>query len=138
MKPGRARAIATYYDLRDPANAKPVFTAEAVQSAPGVGKQVQHTHSGGEIHLHGGQDENRVGYYATTNFTYAGQWGIAVEAELKAGQRAWIASASRCTRSRIWQPPPTRAEEVSNLTKYDVKEDQGDRFGSAAEPACTR
>ncbi|MBK9546560.1 MAG: hypothetical protein IPO51_12085 [Dehalococcoidia bacterium] len=119
---GGARAIATFYDLRDPANAKPVFTAEAVQSAPGVGKQVQHTHSGGEIHLHGGQDENRVGYYVTTNFTYAGQWGIAVEAELKDGTKGvdsiGFTVYAKPNMAATGQPAP----KSDNLTKYDVKE----------------
>lgn len=119
---GGATAVATFYDLRDPGNPKPAFTVEAVQSAPGVGKQVQHTHSGGEIHLHGGQDEDRVGYYARVKFTYAGQWGIAVEAELKDGTKGVDSIGFTVYAKPNMAAPGEDAPKSDNLTKNDVKD----------------
>ncbi|MGE3074949.1 MAG: hypothetical protein AB7N24_02370 [Dehalococcoidia bacterium] len=118
---GGAKAVATFYDLRDPSNPKPVFTAAAVQSAPGVGKQVTVVHANGETHVHGGQDDNRVGYYVPMNFTYAGQWGIAVEATLKDGTQGvdsiGFTVYEKSNIVAVGQPAP----KSDNLTKDDVK-----------------
>lgn len=117
---GGATARATFYDLTDPANPKPVFTVEAVQSAPGVGEEVRHVHAGGETHIHGGQDENRVGYFAPAVFDHAGPWGIAVEATLKDGTKG-VASVGFEVYEQPNMPAPGQAAYKSdNLTKADV------------------
>jgi len=119
---GGATARATFYDLTDPGNPKPVFTVEAVQSAPGVGEEVQHVHSGGETHVHGGQDEDRVGYFAPAVFDHAGPWGIAVEATLKDGTQG-VASVGFEVYAKPNMPAPGQAAYKSdNLTKFDVKD----------------
>ncbi len=82
---GGATVQATFFDLQDPSNPEPVITVDGTQSAPGVGEEVQHVHGNGETHTHGGEDEDRVGYYFPVDFTYAGQWGVAVKATLKDG-----------------------------------------------------
>jgi len=119
---GGATAVATFYDLRDPAKPTPRFTVEAVQSAPGVGKLVQHTHSGGEIHTHGGQDEDRVGYYVPAKFDYAGQWGIAVEAELKDGTKGVDSIGFTVYAKPNMVARGQAAPKSDNLTKNDVKD----------------
>lgn len=119
---GGAKAVATFYDLRDPANPKPAFTVTAVQSAPGVGSEVQHIHSGGGVHVHGGQDEDRVGYYAKVNFTYAGQWGIAVEGELKDGTKGVDSIGFTVYAKPNMAAAGEKAPKSDNLTKNDVKD----------------
>lgn len=119
---GGATAIATFYDLREPANPKPVFTVQAVQSAPGVGSVVDHVHEGGEVHKHGGQDENRVGYYVPAKFTYAGQWGIAVEAELKDGTKGVDSIPFEVYEKPNMAAPGEEAPLSDNLTKDDVQD----------------
>ncbi|MBA4181899.1 MAG: hypothetical protein C0506_15015 [Anaerolinea sp.] len=117
---GGAKARATLYDLRDPKNPKPVQTLDAVQSAPGVGPEVKHAHATGDTHVHGGQDESRVGYFVRAKFTYAGPWGIAVEAELKDGTKG-IASVGFDVAAKPSVPAPGQvAFKSDNLTKRDV------------------
>ena len=117
---GGATARATFYDLRDPNNPKPVFQADAVQSAPGVGPVTQHTHPGGEVHKHGGADDNRVGYYVKVKFDHGGPWGIAVEATLKDGTKG-VSSVGFLVDEKPAIPAPGQAAPKSdNLTKKDV------------------
>lgn len=119
---GGATARATFYDLREPGSPKPVFTVDAVQSAPGVGDEVSHVHAAGDVHVHGGQDEDRVGYFAPATFNYAGAWGIAVEATLKDGTKG-VASVGFEVYARPNMPAPGQAAYKSdNLTKADVKD----------------
>jgi len=117
---GKAKARATFYDLRDPANPKPVFTADAIEGAPGVGPEVQHVHSGGELHVHGGQDEDRVGYYVAVEFDYAGNWGLAVEATLKDGTKGISTIPFTVYEKPNMIAPGEKAPKSDNLTKADV------------------
>jgi hypothetical protein len=117
---GGAKARATFYDLRDPKNPKPVQTMDAVQSAPGVGPKVTVTHANGETHTHGGEDENRVGYYVKVNFDHAGGWGVAVEAQLKDGTKAISSVGFDVTEKPAIIAPGQPALKSDNLTKKDV------------------
>ena len=72
---GGAKVRITFYDLKDAASPKPYCQGEALQSAPGVGKEVKHVHAAGETHIHGGQDDGRVGYYIRVKFEHVGAWG---------------------------------------------------------------
>lgn len=119
---GGATAVATFYDLRDLQNPKPIFTVKAVQSAPGVGEIVEHIHAGGEVHQHGGQDDNRVGYYVPAKFTYAGTWGIAVEAELKDGTTGVDSIPFQVYEKPNMAAPGDEAPPSDNLTKHDVQD----------------
>lgn len=127
---GGARARATFYDLRDPRNPKPVFQAEAVQSAPGVGEKVQHVHASGEVHIHGGQDDGRVGYYVPVEFGWAGPWGVAVEVILKDGTRGVSNVGFMVTEKPAVPAPGMAAIPSDNLTRFDVADireiDSGD------------
>ena len=117
---GGAKAIATFYDLRQPGEPKPLFSVEAVQSAPGVGSETQHIHGDGEVHVHGGQDEDRVGYYVPAKFTYAGQWGIALEAELKDGTKGGDSYQFEVFEKPNMVAAGQAAPKSDNLTKKDV------------------
>ena len=117
---GGAKAVATFYDLRNPAEPKPMFSINAVQSAPGVGKEVQHTHGNGEVHIHGGQDEDRVGYFTSVNFPHDGTWGLAVEAELKDGTKGVDSISFTVYPKPNMVAPGQKAPLSDNLTKDDV------------------
>ncbi|HMO53570.1 MAG TPA: hypothetical protein PJ994_03625 [Tepidiformaceae bacterium] len=117
---GGAEALVTFYDIRDSANPKPVITLPAVQSAPGVGEIIEHRHGDGEIHLHGGQDENRVGYYVTVDFPHAGPWGFTVEATLKDGTKGTTSVGFRVFEKPNMPAPGQAAYRSDNLTKHDV------------------
>lgn len=117
---GGAEAVATFYDIRDQSNPKPYVTVPAVQSAPGVGEIVEHTHAGGEVHLHGGQDDNRVGYYVTVDFPHPGPWGVAVEATLKDGTKGITNVGFMVFEAPNMPAPGQAAYKSDNLTKDDV------------------
>ena len=117
---GGAKAKATFYDLRDPANPKPVFTVDAVPSAPGVGPIVTVTHANGETHTHGGQDEGRVGYYSAVTFDHAGGWGVIVQAELKDGTKGTSSVGFDVAAKSAILAPGMPAKKSDNLTKKDV------------------
>jgi hypothetical protein len=119
---GGAKAIVTFYDLREAGNPKPLFTREAVQSAPGVGKEVQHIHSTGEVHTHGGQDDDRVGYYVEAKFDHAGQWGVALEAELKDGTDGGDSIQFTVFPKPNMVAVGQAAPKSDNLTKKDVSD----------------
>lgn len=118
---GGATARVTFYDLRDARNPKPVFTAAAVQSAPGVGDEVQHVHSAGDVHVHGGQDDDRVGYFVKATFDHAGAWGLAVEATLKDGTKGVSTIPFTVYEAPNMVAPGQPAPKSDNLTKNDVK-----------------
>jgi hypothetical protein len=127
---GGAKTRATFYDLSDPKSPKPAFQAEATPSAPGVHAPTEHIHPNGEVHIHGGEDEGRVGYYVKVNFPHAGTWGVAVEAILKDGTRG-ISSVGFDVQEQPAVPAPGQpAPKSENLTKDDVddirKIDSGD------------
>ena len=127
---GGAKARVTFYDISDAKNPKAVCQAEAVESAPGVGTKVQHTHASGEAHTHGGEDDNRVGYFVRARFGHAGPWGVAVEAVLKDGTKG-VASVGFDVTARPAIPAAGQAAPKSdNLTKKDVEKiseiDSGD------------
>jgi hypothetical protein len=118
---GGAKVKATFYDLRDARNPKPVFTTDAIESAPGVGKIVEVRHANGEVHKHGGEDDNRVAYYARVKFTYAGSWGVAIQATLKDGT-VGTSNVAFFVREKSSIPVPgQKAIASDNLTKKDVK-----------------
>lgn len=127
---GGATAVATFYDLRDPQTPKPVVTVNAVQSAPGVGEIVEHIHGGGEVHEHGGEDENRVGYYATVDFPYAGFWGVSVDVTLEDGTKGQSNIAFQVAEKFRFPAPGDTAVKSDNLTRHDVSDireiDSGD------------
>jgi len=128
---GGATARATFYDLRDSGNPKPAFTVEAVQSAPGVGEQVQHVHANGETHVHGGQDEDRVGYYAPAIFDHAGPWGIAVEATLKDGTQG-VASVGFQGLCKAYMPAPGQDAYKCQPVESRCSRTSRDRLGRTA------
>ena len=102
-----------------PAHLAP-HAGEATASAPGVHAPTEHIHPGGEVHVHGGEDEGRVGYYVKVNFPHAGGWGIAVEAILKDGTRG-VASVGFNVQEKPAVPAPGQpAPRSDNLTKDDV------------------
>lgn len=117
---GGAEAVATFYDIRDSSNPVPVVTVPAVQSAPGVGEIIEHTHGDGEVHLHGGQDDNRVGYYVTVDFPHPGPWGLAVEAKLKDGTEGVTSVGFMVYEEPNMPAPGEDAYRSDNLTKADV------------------
>ncbi|MGI8927534.1 MAG: hypothetical protein ACR2HN_12945 [Tepidiformaceae bacterium] len=127
---GGATARATFFDLRQSGSPKPVFTLDAVQSAPGVGPETKHTHAGGDVHVHGGQDEDRVGYYVAVAFTYAGFWGVSVEATLADGTRGVSNIGFQVSEKPSILGSGARAPKSDNLTKREVSDlheiDSGD------------
>jgi hypothetical protein len=127
---GGASVTATFFDLRDVENPRPVFSAEAVQSAPGVGEVVEHVHASGEPHVHGGQDDNRVGYYVRVEFTHPGTWGVSVDVTLKDGTTGTRNLAFDVLDRPLIATPGQRAPASVNLTAADVNDisqiDSGD------------
>jgi hypothetical protein len=127
---GGATAVATFYDIRDSKNPKPIATVNAVQSAPGVGQIVEHVHGNGEVHKHGGEDDNRVGYYAPVDFPFAGYWGVSVDVTLKDGTKGTSNLAFNVAPKHRFPAPGEAAPKSDNLTKADVRDikeiDSGD------------
>ena len=117
---GGAKVRATLYDLKDPSNPKPYCQGEAVQSAPGVGKVVDHTHGDGSVHKHGGQDDSRVAYYLRVKFDHAGFWGVAAEAILKDGTKGTASVGFEVAAKPGIPAPGMAALKSDNLTKEDV------------------
>ncbi len=117
---GGATAKLTFFDVRDTSNPKPVATVQAVQSAPGVGKTVDHVHGGGEVHKHGGQDDNRVGYYATVDFPFSGFWGVSAEVTLEDGTEGTTNIGFTVIDKHRFVAPGQAAPKSDNLTKKDV------------------
>lgn len=127
---GKAKARVTFYDISEPKTPKAVCQAEAVESAPGVGTQVQHIHATGDVHTHGGEDDNRVGYFVRARFGYAGAWGVAVEAVLQDGTRGVANVGFQVTAKSAIPAAGEAAPKSDNLTKKDVEKiseiDSGD------------
>jgi hypothetical protein len=127
---GGADALVTFYDLKDPNNPEPFFTGKPVQSAPGVGPKVEHQHPNGEVHVHGGEDDGRVGYYLDVNFPHAGNYGVAVKATLKDGSTGVSSFGFQVYETPRIPAPGQEAPRSDNLTKGDVKDireiDSGD------------
>lgn len=117
---GGATVKATFFDLRDPANAVAMYTVPGVQSAPGVGPVVDHTHASGDTHTHGGQDDNRVGYYFDVEFPHAGQWGVAIEATLKDGTDGLSRVSFNVADRPSIVTPGQKAPLSDNLTAAEV------------------
>lgn len=117
---GGAKAKATFYDLREAGKPKPVFTVDAIESAPGVGEEVTHIHAGGETHEHGGEDENRVAYYTDVAFNYAGFWGVLVEATLEDGTEVSGNVGFTVNEKPALRIPGDDAIASDNLTRADV------------------
>ncbi|MCK9518874.1 MAG: hypothetical protein M0R74_07625 [Dehalococcoidia bacterium] len=127
---GGADALVTFYDLKDPSNPEPFYTTKPVQSAPGVGPEVTHVHGNGETHVHGGEDDGRVGYYVDVNFPHAGQYGVAVKATLKDGSTGVSSFGFQVYEKPRIPAPGQDAPKSDNLTKNDVADireiDSGD------------
>ena len=119
---GGAKATATFYDLADRANPKPVGTYPAVQSSPGVGPVRTEIHANGETHTHGGQDESRVGYYVDFTFTHDGFWGVVIQATLKDGTQGASDIGFQVSKKGLFPQPGQKATASDNLTKADVKD----------------
>jgi hypothetical protein len=117
---GGASVTMTFYDLSDPAKPKPVSQGQALESAPGVGEIVEHTHASGEVHQHGGEDDGRVGYYINVEFDHAGLWGVAVEAKLKDGTTGRSNVSFEVLAAPRIPAPGKPAPKSANLTKADV------------------
>jgi hypothetical protein len=119
----------TLYDLGG-GGQKPVCQVEAAGSAPGVGPETPHEHGDGEIHVHGGEDEDRAVHYAHVSFSHAGNWGLAVEAILKDGTRAFGSLLFQVGEEPQTPAPGQEAIRSDNLTKDDVEDireiDSGD------------
>jgi hypothetical protein len=126
---GGAEATVTFYDLKDSDNPQPVASMKAIQSAPGVGPEIIHKHEGGD-HVHGGEDENRVGYYVTFDFTHAGFWGVVVDAKLEDGTVGQDNFAFNVAEAHRFPAPGEPAIKSDNLTAADVADiseiDSGD------------
>jgi hypothetical protein len=118
---GGAKATATFYDLSDRANPRPVGTFPAVEGAPGVGAVTQVVHANGEVHTHGGQDDNRVGYYVDYTFAHDGFWGVVVQATLKDGTQGASDIGFQVNKKGLFPQPGQKATPSDNLTKADVQ-----------------
>jgi len=117
---GGATVEITFFDNANTPQQRERFTATATQSAPGVGPEVVHIHGDGEEHVHGGQDENRVGYYTRVTFDQPGIWGASVKATLKDGT---IGVSNVAFEVKADAPVPLPGEPAiasDNLTAADV------------------
>lgn len=117
---GGATITMVFFDNANTPNQAERFTVNAVQSAPGVGPEVVHLHEGGVEHTHGGEDDNRVGYYAAVAFDKPGNWGVSVQATLEDG----TSGVSNVLFTVEAEPPiPLPGEPAipsENLTRADV------------------
>ncbi len=118
---GKAEVRIAFYDNVGTAQQKLRFTIDAEESAPGVGQTVEHIHAGGQKHSHGGQDEDRVGYFARVTFDHAGDWGASVEATLKDGTKGTSNVGFRVAEKSSIVAPGLPAPRSHNLVKSDVK-----------------
>jgi hypothetical protein len=107
-----------------------VASADAILSAPGVGDVVEHTHTDGETHTHGGEDDNRVVYFVAATFDKAGPWGVVVQATLPDGSKAESNVGFLVHEKSDLPVPGQKAHASDNLTKADVTDiktiDSGD------------
>jgi hypothetical protein len=117
---GGATVTVTFYDVSDPQKPRDVGTFDAIESAPGVGDVVEHRHENGEIHNHGGQDDDRVVYFVPVTFPHAGSWGAIIKATLRDGSKGvgnpgfFVGEAPR------YPAPGEKANASDNLTAADV------------------
>jgi hypothetical protein len=117
---GGATVRITFYDNIATAQQRARFTLDAVQSAPGVGAPVEHVHADGAKHVHGGEDEDRVGYFVRVQFDHAGNWGASVEATLRDGTRGVSNVGFQVTDRPAIPAPGMKAIASDNLTRFDV------------------
>lgn len=129
---GGAKARVTFYDLSDRAKPKAIGTYDAVQSAPGVGEQVTHIHESGETHLHGGQDDGRVGYYVDVTLPHAGFWGVVFDITLKDGTTGQRDIGFQVFEQGRFPQPGEKAIASDNLTRFDVQKIEEIDSGSPA------
>jgi hypothetical protein len=125
---GGAQIRLTFYDLSE--GQVPVCQVEGVASAPGVGPETEHLHPGGEVHIHGGEDEDRAVHYAHVTFDRPGNWGLAVEAIMKDGTTGFGTLLLQVGQEPQTPAPGDPAIKSDNLTKEDVADireiDSGD------------
>ncbi len=119
---GGAQVVMTFYDNVESGTPQERFTVIAVQSAPGVGEEFVHVHADGEQHIHGGQDDNRVGYYARVTFDHAGVWGVSVQATLTDGTTGIDNRAFQVLATSTVPVPGDPAPPSDNLTAADVED----------------
>jgi hypothetical protein len=123
-------AKATFFFQTDGTNWTAVESADAILSAPGVGEVVEHTHTNGEQHEHGGEDDNRVVYFVPVSFHKAGPWGMVVQATLPDGTKAESNVGFLVQEKSELLVPGDQAHASDNLTKADVDDiktiDSGD------------
>jgi hypothetical protein len=116
---GGAKIRLTVYDLKD-GKQTPVCQVEPLASAPGVGPEFNHKHSDGSNHVHGGETDDRIAYYARIPFDRSGPWGLAAEAILKDGKRQFGTLLMQVADRPSIPQPGTPAPKSDNLTKKDV------------------
>lgn len=125
---GGSQVRLTIYDLSE-GTPRAVCQVEPVGSAPGVGPETEHLH-GDVVHIHGGEDANRAVHYAHVEFSHAGNWGLAVEAILRDGTRAYGTLLMQVGSEPLTPVPGDPAIKSDNLTIADVDDireiDSGD------------
>ena len=109
----------TFFDLRgdDPVAA---IQVEAVASAPGVGEETEHVHTDGSEHVHGGESDRRVTYYARADFEYAGSWGLLAQGTLEDGTAVEGSVLFQVFEEPLILAPGDEAPRTVNLTRFDV------------------
>ncbi len=119
---GGATAMVTFYDLKEQGKPKAVAQGEALASVPGAGPKILSTHADGTQHYHGGEDDNRAGYYIVANFDHAGFWGVSVDVTLKDGTKGSDNFGFQVSDKSKMPSPGQKAIKSDNLTKKDVKD----------------
>lgn len=117
---GGAEVVIELYDLSDPKKPALVGEFKALASTPGGGVEVKHTHTNGGIHTHGGQGDDRAGYFVTLDFPHAGFWGINVRAKLKDGTSGQSDVGFPVFDKAAMPAPGQAAKPSDNLTLKDV------------------
>lgn len=109
----------TFFDLRgeDPVAA---IQVEALASAPGVGEETEHIHTDGSEHVHGGESDRRVTYYARADFEYPGGWGLFVQGTLEDGTEVEGSVLFQVFEEPLILAPGDAAVPTENLTRFDV------------------
>ncbi len=111
----------TFFDLRgdDPVAA---IQVAAQPSAPGVGAETEHVHTDGSEHVHGGESDRRVTYYARADFEYAGSWGLLVQGTLEDGTEVQGNVLFQVFEEPLILAPGDEAPRTENLTRFDVED----------------
>ena len=111
----------TFFDLRDGEQVAAI-QVEAVASAPGVGEEFEHVHTDGSEHVHGGESDRRVTYYARAEFEYAGSWGLLAQGTLEDGTEVEGSVLFQVFEEPLILAPGDEAPRTENLTRFDVED----------------